>query len=55
MLKFCLFIDGLDVYEGEHLDIVQLLKDIVLPRMSRCTFRVDLGTSSRDLLKWAIA
>lgn len=28
MLKFCLFIDGLDKYEGEHLDTAQLLKDI---------------------------
>lgn len=39
--KFCLFIDGLDEYHGDHLELVALLKDFV------CNSDMKLCVSSR--------
>lgn len=43
-IKFCFFIDGLDEYDGDHLEILSLLRNISL------TPNVKLCISSRPLL-----
>jgi hypothetical protein len=47
--KFCFFIDGLDEYEGEEVDIIRIVKKI-----ARCR-NIKICTSSRDWTAFILA
>ncbi|KAI3322500.1 hypothetical protein HD806DRAFT_500240 [Xylariaceae sp. AK1471] len=57
-MRFCFFIDGLDEYDGDHIDLCQAIQDLsVSPNIKLCVssrpwniFKDSFGTNSRQKL-----
>ncbi|RYC63997.1 hypothetical protein CHU98_g2234 [Xylaria longipes] len=49
-MKFCFFIDGLDDFEGDTINICSTLHDLCSPLISRCVLQADRGTFLKRVL-----